>query len=918
MDPLTALSLAGTIIQFIHFASTLFNGVQQIHASATGTSAESENLKNICERLLQFAASLQVKDQNQTVAAGSGSNLSGYGPELRRLAAQCEADCKQLLEIVSRLNVETGSGLRWWRSLRVALAEASKSSDVKALKQRINYNQQSMILRFCALSKLMRSEGIAMLSAQLSELTSITQTNSRRTEQLFNISNSLEDAASAIRKIQSDHVQNKLSSEDFDQVTSRVLDLCPRSRKFGRQYWVLSSLDYEKRPDRCESIPEAHKKTFGWVFSNPRIHEDSGSGIQQDRFVRWLTKGDGIFWVSGKPGSGKSTFMKFVASHTETKNALKTWAGTRKVAIACHYFWAAGSSIQKSHKGLLQSLLYDILDQYPDLMETVSPGRWMLSNKDRSPPKPWTLSELLDAIRKLKGQTELPVRFCFFIDGLDEYIGDHAELCQAIKELSQSPSIKICLSSRPWNVFEESFGGESSTKFYVHDLTWQDIQAYANSRLCEHPWWATIDEGSEGTSALLEEITGRAKGVFLWVFLVTRELREGLTNNDPMKDLWKRLDAIPTDLEQFFKHILASVGQSYVEKMAGTLSVALAAREPLPTEIYSHHELEYEDEHYSMRGPPEPWKMKTFLEPLARRLNARSKGLLEINHGRVEFLHRTVSDFLRTGEMSKFISERARPRFDSNLSIFKAYVSWIKHLHILRFDLIVVALSYARHSVDYGDRNHTFLDEHIDHFGWCFQTMFIMKEKSYRNISHGFARSSPDLLFKQYVLSADLVAYMAKKHRENCYYLCDLSRWEISQVLGPDSADEYARNFQHSASKRHKYFRKPITEASINRRNMESRRGRTGQQRGHTTRNSLALGRNEFTSEVNHSHNERGRGRGRGRGGYRFQSSQRVQWDDGGRRGYSAFGQVGRGSETVSGASRGQAYAMNGSDVYYR
>ena len=40
---------------------------------------------------------------------------------------------------------------------------------------------------------------------------------------------------------------------------------------------------------------------------------------------------------------------------------------------------------------------------------------------------------------------------------------------------------------------------------------------------------------------LIEEIVFLARGVFLWVFLVTRSLRWGLTNADDMVDLRARL-----------------------------------------------------------------------------------------------------------------------------------------------------------------------------------------------------------------------------------------------------------------------------------------------------------------------------------------------------------------------------------------
>jgi hypothetical protein len=44
-------------------------------------------------------------------------------------------------------------------------------------------------------------------------------------------------------------------------------------------------------------------------------------------FINWLSSGEGIFHISGKLGSGKSTLMKFLFSHCRTKTELRKWAG---------------------------------------------------------------------------------------------------------------------------------------------------------------------------------------------------------------------------------------------------------------------------------------------------------------------------------------------------------------------------------------------------------------------------------------------------------------------------------------------------------------------------------------------------------------------------------------------------------------
>lgn len=46
-------------------------------------------------------------------------------------------------------------------------------------------------------------------------------------------------------------------------------------------------------------------------------------------------------------------------------------------------------------------------------------------------------------------QANTALRFCFFIDGLDEYDGDHEDVIQLLHDLARGKNVKICASSRP-------------------------------------------------------------------------------------------------------------------------------------------------------------------------------------------------------------------------------------------------------------------------------------------------------------------------------------------------------------------------------------------------------------------------------------------------------------------------------------
>lgn len=325
---------------------------------------------------------------------------------------------------------------------------------------------------------------------------------------------------------------------------------------------ILRTLVYHEIQARQDDIPGSYRQTFQWIF------DDSSTG-----FPAWAQTGSGIFWVSGKAGSGKSTLMKYLSSNSKTSQLIRSWAGTHELVIAQHYFWIAGTTMQNSQTGLLRSLLFQILDECPELAPIVTPSRFY--EQDTS-VAPWTLSELDDTIRKIAHQKQVSKRFCFFVDGLAEYDGDHREILDLLFDLCKSLSVKLCLSSRPWNVFVLTLGKLGpSNKIQVHELTVEDIRIYVKGSLRDDQYFLDLwDHDQSGASALIEDIVTKAQCVFLWVFLVVRSLRRGLTEGDNLCILQERLYEFPDDLDGYFRRMFDTTDRIYKKEAAKILLVA--------------------------------------------------------------------------------------------------------------------------------------------------------------------------------------------------------------------------------------------------------------------------------------------------------------------------------------------------------
>ncbi|KAI9687017.1 MAG: hypothetical protein M1822_002427 [Bathelium mastoideum] len=138
------------------------------------------------------------------------------------------------------------------------------------------------------------------------------------------------------------------------------------------------------------------------------------------------------------------------------------------------------------------------------------------------------------------------------------------------------PNVKICVSSRPYIHFEDAFKTFPSLR--VEDQNYTDIKLYAEKKLNVNQGF--VDQrryNPEEAANLIKTITSKASGVFLWVFLVTESLLEGLTEGERLFELQERLDSLPTDLEDLFWKILRSLDPRQFQRACELFQIHHAA-----------------------------------------------------------------------------------------------------------------------------------------------------------------------------------------------------------------------------------------------------------------------------------------------------------------------------------------------------
>ncbi|KAG8161610.1 hypothetical protein KVR01_008597 [Diaporthe batatas] len=684
MDPLSALSLAACVVQFIEFGFSLVSNAYEIGTSATGATKRNDDLEEASSTLSTLVLELNGLSENVTPSP----NRVLEELVLKTVATRCRATANELQAILQDMRSNSpGKGLS--SGLRKAFKVACSKKTLVDLESKLIMCRSELSTCLTVIISNKQSS-LCREFRRMYEANSSMQLN--QSTQLDDISQKLKDIENNLRPARTG-TSPLFESEAvfYGRLSDTLSKIVLTAKGLSTQRRVLRSLYFRALPVRHQSIAEAHTSTFRWIV------DDDNTNHSQRNFLHWLKAGDGIFWVSGKPGSGKSTLIKFLAGHARTFSTVSSWAAPNPCVIAQYYFWSAGTHLQKSLEGLIRSLLFEILRRKPELMPTILSERWDAAcgpenqDFDDRDGSFWSMPELFRAADRLGDWKETSTQFCFFIDGLDEFSGDHNDVVKILARLSSSPNLKICVASRPWNIFEDAYGQSKEKKFYLQDLTRGDIQIYVESMLEAHPNWKMIVSDDTRCSALAEKITRKSQGVFLWVHLVLKSLYEGLTNGDDLYTLRQRIRRFPEDLDSFFKVMLKSIDPFYYPSTARFFKVALEAREPLTLMCFLFVDKAVRDENFGLHRPIETmddYEIFNNHSRMRRRLDGRCKGLLEVEKvpyatdylgHRVNFLHRTVRDFLLTRDMTDFI-EKHLEEFNVNHAIFQAFVALMKSM----------------------------------------------------------------------------------------------------------------------------------------------------------------------------------------------------------------------------------------------
>ncbi|QGA20421.1 hypothetical protein EYB26_008123 [Talaromyces marneffei] len=733
MDPVSAIGFAVTILTFVDFSWNLVKGSYQVYQSVTITTADNARLSTVLADLKK------VTDAIQHDVKGNSPHLE----DLRQLAAGCAELSLELSSILETLKKKEGNKV--WRNLQakwkhmkeVPVIEQRLNVYRLQLLLRLNLilsEQQSSVK-----SQLdeIQDSGLSLSAESLDNLTNLAKSVESLIQKL------IKELSELVRRNDDKTISSLVEIRGSLSAILSQMEAIPKLNT--AEECLLRRLSFPSMHSRLDTVSEAEMGTFAWLLEDEmdRNDEDSKtsseakaisntsessithhveannedtdsecdeedseisstaeviystdiSSIEYSReqrsrqqvrrsFLGWLRSGGGIYHISGKAGSGKSTLMKFLCQNPRLRSELEEWAGDKKLVFANFFFWASGDKQQRSLEGLYRSLLFEILNQCPEFINEVFPDQWanMKSHLTRWEGRPFLLSELRQAMGIVTAKCNFPRhRFFFFIDGLDEYEGDstdHFELARGLQKWSFSADIKICTSSRPHTEFLDVF--DSNLRMDLHHLTRADIHRFIVAMFEKEQ---NFDSTNKHCRYMVQNIVNGADGVFLWVRLVVRSLLVGFRHRYPLAHLEQRLERMPRELDSLFERIFNSIDP--VDRKKTDQMLILTASYPGINALMFSWLDDLEDPDFPFNAPIEAYsddEIRGRLEVVRLHLDGLTKGILEIGHDyspyirdiyfqyKVEFFHRTAKDYFNEPARYAEITERL-----SDFDIMDAY-----------------------------------------------------------------------------------------------------------------------------------------------------------------------------------------------------------------------------------------------------
>ncbi|KAK1999116.1 hypothetical protein LX36DRAFT_633060 [Colletotrichum falcatum] len=427
------------------------------------------------------------------------------------------------------------------------------------------------------------------------------------------------------------------SQGDYPTVRRRVMDCVERAKLDVPKRFVehsfeqvdkekvqdcMRSLAFEDIDGRRNGIDAADDGTCQWLLSHETL-------------TAWTRQHRGLVWIKGKPGSGKSTLMKYALEK------VPPLYGTQPLVLS-FFFHGRGHELQRSLLGLFRSLLHQLLNHVPgalsDLIDTFDHNQKTIG--EVGVKWQWYIPMLQGFFRSALSNILKQRPVLVFIDALDECGEEPAvELIDFLKLIlsdlsSEGSQFSICFSCRHYPIIELDGG----STIHIDQENGRDIDAYVRTRL-----------PSEQDSDIQSLLSRRARGVFMWAHLVVNRVLHMKRNGKSTVKIMSEINRVSQKLDDLYYELLQGLDP---EDRPGALRLAQWV-------CFSIRPLNTDELPWAMTIDPDNpdqtledcKRSDEFVskDDVVKRVTSLSCGLAEVASSEkshvIQFIHQSVRDF---------------------------------------------------------------------------------------------------------------------------------------------------------------------------------------------------------------------------------------------------------------------------------
>lgn len=498
------------------------------------------------------------------------------------------------------------------------------------------------------------------------------------------------------------------SKKDMEEFSKQVDKLIQAENEALFCQDVFEMLHFSALDDRLQSIAPAQEGTLEWIYENGPSAELWGDNPQQSSLTDWLgsTSGHNLFWITGKPGSGKSTLMKTLLRNPKLFPDLEAWSGASPGITAAYFLWScSGTELQMSYTGLLRSLIWESLQDMiygplqkdPSIVQWLFADRWQQFSSYGGGHHPFDSGELRRAFDLMV--SDISKKFLLLIDGLDELDGYPEAVVELLTSTAKRANVKIIISSRPLPGFQHAFEGRPVLS--MEPMIKDDIQAVVLSLFNQDDGLTEIRTKKGDTSletTIIRDITKRSAGSFLWATMATQFLLRSLNDADDMTSLKHRVQALPAELEALLPHMFKLLPEKDCQQASRLFRLVSAHGYPTLLGLSFANDLDTKSSISAPTRPLQSTELNTRITEICSLLEYPAQNFLtmfetipqasqassgdvadkcsdgdgELNPLRlkVNFAHRTIKDFIESG------SAREQIRQSTGYESFSADEHW--------------------------------------------------------------------------------------------------------------------------------------------------------------------------------------------------------------------------------------------------